>query len=86
MDYARLQYEWRSAPSLRLLQKETAPLIVSFFYQQFKRANRIVIPAAELTDQLELLLEELNAALRPGLPETVVRRGSSAAAPVLRAW
>ena len=64
VDYARLQYELRSAPSLRLLQKETAPLIVSFLYQQFKRANRIIIPAAELTDQLELLLEELNAGER----------------------
>ena len=66
MDYARLQYELRSTPSLRLLQKETAPLIVSFLHQQFKRANRIVIPAAELADQLELLLEELNAD-EPGL-------------------
>jgi len=66
LDYARLQYELRSTPSLRLLQKETAPLIVSFLHQQFKRANRIVIPAAELADQLELLLEELNAD-EPGL-------------------
>ena len=61
MDYARLQHEFRAAPSLRLIQKDTAPLIVSFLYRQFKLANRLVIPAAELTDQLEGLLEELNA-------------------------
>lgn len=66
MDYARLQYKLHSAPSLRLLQKETAPLIVSFLHRQFKRANRIVIPAAELIDQLEVMLEELNAS-EPGL-------------------
>lgn len=66
MDYARLQYELRTTPSLRLLQKESAPLIVSFLHQQFKRTNRLVIAARDLTEQLDATLDELNATT-PGL-------------------
>lgn len=59
MDHARLQYQLRQSASLRLLQKETAPLIVSFLHREFKQAHRQAVPAAELTVQLEEYLEEL---------------------------
>jgi hypothetical protein len=61
VDHARVHYETLHNPSLRLLQKDTAPLIISFLFQQFKRNHRVVVPANELMARLEDHLEELNA-------------------------
>jgi len=60
MDHDSLQFELKNAPSLRLLRSDTAPLVISFLYHQFKLAHRITVPYPRLLENLEDYLEMLN--------------------------
>ena len=60
MDEERLAWDLQNAPSIRLLKADNAALIVSFLYQQFKRAQRVSVPLPELVEQLEGTLEHVN--------------------------
>jgi uncharacterized protein DUF3375 len=60
MDEERLAWDLQNAPSIKLLKADNAALIVSFLYQQFKRAQRVTVPLPELVEQLEGALEHVN--------------------------
>ena len=60
MDHDEIAYELSHAPSLKLLQKDTAALIISFLYQAFKRSHRVAIPYGEVLTQLDDILLDLN--------------------------
>jgi hypothetical protein len=60
MDEERLAWDLQNAPSIRLLKADSAALIVSFLYQQFKQAQRVSVPLPLLVEQLEGYLEHLN--------------------------
>ncbi|MEN0048788.1 MAG: DUF3375 domain-containing protein [Bacteroidota bacterium] len=49
-----------SSSTVKLLRAKSAPLIVSFLYQEFKARNQIVIPAYELMNHLAEFLENLD--------------------------
>ena len=58
MDFNRLT-GLRSHPAWRLLQADSAPLIISFLYQSFIVPNRRSVAAEELTTQLDDYLHHL---------------------------
>ncbi|MFN8475402.1 MAG: DUF3375 domain-containing protein [Anaerolineae bacterium] len=60
MDHDEIAYELSHAPSLKLLQKDTAALIISFLYHAFKRSHRVAIPYGEVLAQLDDILLDLN--------------------------
>ncbi len=60
MDHDEIAYELTHAPSLKLLQKDTAALMISFLYHAFKRAHRVAIPYGEVVTQLDDTLLDLN--------------------------
>jgi hypothetical protein len=60
MDDERLAWDLQHAPSIRLLKADNAALIIGFLYHQFKRAQRVSVPLAELVEQLDGYLEHLN--------------------------
>lgn len=66
MEHDRIQYELKNGPSLKLLRSDSAPLILSFLYEQFKHSHRISIPHGEMEEKLEDCLERLNER-QPGL-------------------
>lgn len=59
MEYERIKYYWENSPSLKLLRKQNAPLILSFLYKQFKLTQRISISQSDLETKLEDYLEFL---------------------------
>jgi hypothetical protein len=61
MNYDQLEDDLANAPAIKLLKSDSAALIMSFLYQQFKQKQRLIIPFAELAEQLEAELEALNA-------------------------
>lgn len=65
MDHNQLNFDLRHAPSLKLLRRDTAALIISFLHRAFKRAQLASIPLAELTAGLDTYLEQLSEA-HPG--------------------
>lgn len=62
-----MEYEYlvglRKHPSWRLLNADSAPLIISFFYRVFAKENRRTIPAEEMTAKLEDYLFHLRRVL-----------------------
>lgn len=62
-----MEYEYlvslKKHPSWRLLNADSAPLIVSFFYRVFTRENRRTIPAEEMIAKLEDYLFHLRTIL-----------------------
>src|SRR5689334_20281627 len=60
LDEDRLAWDLQHAPSVKLLKAEHAALIIGFLYNQFKVAQRVTIPLAELVEQLDGYLESLN--------------------------
>ncbi len=61
MDYEQLAFDLQHAPSVKLLRAEqTAPLIISFLYQQFKQEQHVSLPLAELIEHLEDEIERIH--------------------------
>ncbi|HLV97683.1 MAG TPA: DUF3375 domain-containing protein [Ktedonobacterales bacterium] len=60
MEYGQLEFDFKHAPSIRLLRSDSAPLIVGFLHQQFKQKQRFTIPYSELVERLEAYLELLH--------------------------
>ena len=60
MDEDRQAWDLQHALSVKLLKTEHAVLIIGFLYNQFKVAQRVTIPLAELVEQLDGYLESLN--------------------------
>ena len=62
-----MEYEYlvglKKHPSWRLLNADSAPLIIGFFYRVFTRENRRTIPADEMTAKLEDYLFHLRRIL-----------------------
>ncbi len=62
-----MEYEYlvglKKHPSWRLLNADSAPLIISFFYRVFTKENRRTIPAEEMTSKLEDYLFHLRTIL-----------------------
>lgn len=62
-----MEYEYlvglKKHPSWRLLNADSAPLILSFFYRVFTKENRRTIPAEEMTAKLEDYLFHLRTIL-----------------------
>ncbi|MCP4407684.1 MAG: DUF3375 domain-containing protein [Gammaproteobacteria bacterium] len=59
MEYGFLLKLKQSHPTLRLLSADNAPLIISFLYVQFVKANRRSIPYSELISRLDDYLYHL---------------------------
>ncbi|MCW5312726.1 DUF3375 family protein [Nostoc sp. KVJ3] len=59
MKYEQIKYELKNSPTLKLLRSDNAPLILSFFYNQFKVTQRISITQEELETKLGKYLEFL---------------------------
>lgn len=57
MEYQEIKYQLENSPSLQLLNKDNAPLIISFLDKQFKENQRSSIQQSELTRKLEDYLE-----------------------------
>ena len=51
MDHDYIQY-LKDHPTIKLLRVGNSPLVISFFFLQFKKNNRIVITNTELTTNL----------------------------------
>ncbi len=66
MDHDQLLFDLKHIPSVKLLKRDHAPLIISFLHRAFKRAQVVSIPFGELIEQLEVYIEALNDR-RPGL-------------------
>lgn len=66
MDHDQLAFDLRNAPSLKLLRRDNAALIISFLYRAFKSAQAVSLPLSEITDRLDAYLETLNED-HPGL-------------------
>ncbi|SRR5579884_45194 len=60
MDEDRLAWDLQHAPSIKLLKADHAALIIGFLYTQFKYTQRVAVPLAELVEQLDGYLENLN--------------------------
>src|SRR4051812_39869885 len=59
MEYEQIKYELKNSATLKLLRSDNAPLILSFFYNQFKVTQRISITQEELETKLSNYLEFL---------------------------
>lgn len=59
MDYNSLQFDLKNSSSLKLLNSDNAPLVISFLYQQFKKSHRVTISQTQLVEKLEDYLEIL---------------------------
>lgn len=60
MDHDQLQFDLRQSASVRLLNSQNAPLVLSFLHSSFKREQRASVPYAVLREQLDVTLESLN--------------------------
>ena len=59
MEYEEIKHELKNSATLKLLRSDNAPLILSFFYEQFKVTQRISITQLELETKLGNYLEFL---------------------------
>jgi cell division protein FtsB len=66
MDHDQLVFDLKHAPSLKLLRRDNAALIISFLYQAFKHAQVVSVAFNELVERLDACLDSLNDA-QPGL-------------------
>jgi hypothetical protein len=62
MDYHTLQYRFRDSPTIRILRSDHAPLILSFFYNQFKSKGTFTIPYGVMRESLAAYMEHLETA------------------------
>jgi hypothetical protein len=62
MDHDQLSFDLRHAPSLKLLRRDTAALIISFLHRAFKSSQLASVPLGELTARLDAYLEQLHEA------------------------
>lgn len=60
MDHDQLQFDLRQSASVRLLNSQNAPLVLSFLHSSFKREQRASVPYSVLLEQLDATLESLN--------------------------
>lgn len=60
MDFAQVKADLENMPSLKLLRQQHAPLIISFFYHQFKQQQRVTVAYEELLGNLDAVLDRLN--------------------------
>lgn len=59
-DHDQLASELKHAPSIKLLRRDNAALILSFLYQTFKHTQKVNLTLEQLTEQLDSFLETLN--------------------------
>jgi hypothetical protein len=59
MDHDQLLFDLRNAPSLKLLRRDNAALILRFLHRAFKSAHAASVPLNDLIDQLDVYLELL---------------------------
>jgi|GEM_PF-3569536 len=52
MQYEQIKYELEISPTLKLLRKENAALILSFLHKEFKTLQRISIAQLDLESKL----------------------------------
>ena len=55
----RLQIHFDTSPAIRLLQAKSAPLVVCFLYERFKRTHAIALPHSELLAAIVAYQERL---------------------------
>lgn len=87
MDHDQLLFDLKQAPSLKLLRRDNAALIISFLYRAFKGAQVVSIPLNDLIERLDSYLELLNdvhPALYPIAAATYVKQWSSEEHQLLR--
>ncbi len=60
MDHDQFSFDLRNAPSLKLLRRDNAALIISFLYRAFKSAQAVSLTLSEISDRLDSYLETLN--------------------------
>ena len=71
MDYHRIKNLKEINPTIRLLNADYSPLIISFLFQAFKKNNKITIPNDELVSNLYDTIYSIQSAYGDGLfPET----------------
>jgi hypothetical protein len=71
MDYHRIKNLKEINPTIRLLNADYCPLIISFLFQAFKKNNKITIPNDELVSNLYDTIYSIQSAYGEGLfPET----------------
>lgn len=71
MDYHRIKNLKEINPTIRLLNADYSPLIISFLFQAFKKNNKITIPNDELVSNLNDTIYSIQSAYGEGLfPET----------------
>ena len=61
MDYLHIKSLKESHPTIRLLNADNCPLIISFLFQSFKKANRTDVPNDELVSSLTDYLYSLRS-------------------------
>lgn len=77
MEHDQLQLQFKQASTLKLLRSDSAPLVITFLYQQFKHRHRLVIHHQELSEKLDQYLEDLqetNPNLYKGTAQTYLRQ------------
>jgi hypothetical protein len=77
MEHDQLQLQFKQASALKLLRSDSAPLVITFLYQQFKHRHRLVIHHQELSEKLDQYLEDLqetNPNLYKGTAQTYLRQ------------
>lgn len=66
MDHDQLVFDLKNAPSLKLLRRDHAALIISFLHRAFRGAQAVSLPLDDLTERLDAYLELLGEN-HPGL-------------------
>jgi hypothetical protein len=67
MDYHRIKNLKEINPTIRLLNADYSPLIISFLFQAFKKNNKITIPNDELVSNLYDTIYSIQSAYGEGL-------------------
>jgi hypothetical protein len=66
MDHDQLLFDMKHAPSVKLLRRDNAALIISFLFRVFKGAQVVSLPLDDLAERLDAYLEQL-AEMHPRL-------------------
>ncbi len=59
MNYFEVKNKIKSSPAVKLLKKDSAPLVISFLHKRFKVTRKITIPFSEIEESLTDYIEEL---------------------------
>ena len=79
MSEEQLTYTLEHASSIKLLKADSAALIMSFLYREFKQAQRVAVPHSEFIEHLEEYLEylrEQKPGRYPGTAQAYIRTWS----------